>query len=101
MSLRAQLVLAATTILLVAFALPAWSLTNLLSNPSMVDADGDGVADDWSPNIHADEGAEGELAIDTEIAHSGGTSQRIEHTSDNAAWIRINKDGLKAQPEAT
>ncbi|MEA3400507.1 MAG: glycoside hydrolase family 20 zincin-like fold domain-containing protein [Armatimonadota bacterium] len=88
-------------ILLVAFALPAWSLTNLLPNPSMGDADGDGVADEWDPNIHEADGAEGELAIDTEIARSGGTSQRIEHTSDNAAWIRISQDGLKARPEAT
>ncbi len=87
-------------LLLAALTAPAWALTNLLPNPSMEDADGDGIADTWYPNLHVDDGAEGEFAIDTEVAHSGGTSQRLEHTSDNAAWIRISQDGIGARPDA-
>ncbi len=85
---RCKWVFAATLIVALG-ATPAWSLTNLLPNGGMEDdANGDGVADGWVPNIHATEGAEGSLSIDREIKRSGVASQRIEHTSDNAAWVR-------------
>ncbi len=99
MSLRTNLgmavIMALTTMIAAA---PAWSLTNLLANPSMVDADADGVADGWSPQISD---PEGELAIDAEIAHSGETSQRIEHIGNNTEWIRISQTGLPARPDTT
>jgi len=80
---------------------PAWCLTNLTPNPSMeVDENGDGVADTWNPNTHTSEGAEGSFAIDTEIKHSGNASQRIEHTSDNRAWVRISQMEIGAKPDA-
>ena len=79
---------------------PGWCLTNLLTNPGMeVDETGDGVADTWAPNVHKSEGAEGSFAIDTQIKHSGNASQRIEHTSDNRAWVRVSADRIGAKPD--
>ncbi len=79
----------------------AWCLTNLVPNPSMeLDENGDGVADTWNANVHKSEGAEGSFAIDTEIKHSGNASQRIEHTSDNRAWVRISQMQIDAKADA-
>lgn len=93
-----RLTVSIAAVLLLA-APPCWSLTNLVPNPSMEDADGDGLADTWQPDIQTARGAEGQFAIDSEIARSG-TSQRIEHLSDNAAWVRISQTGIKAREDA-
>ncbi|MCD6359284.1 MAG: hypothetical protein J7M38_00385, partial [Armatimonadetes bacterium] len=86
---------------LVLLTTPAWCLTNLLPNPGFeADENGDGIADGWSSNIHVNEGAEGSFALDREIRHSGEASQRIEHTSDNAAWVRVSADHLATRPDS-
>ena len=77
-----------------------WCATNLLENPGLeVDADGNGVADGWTGEVHTGDGAQGSFAIDAAQKHSGAACQRIDHTSDNAAWVRVSADDLPVKPE--
>lgn len=77
-------------------------LTNVLENPSLeIDENGDGIPDRWYPNVHENEGAEGGIAIDTDVKHSGRASLRIDHTSDNTAWVRASQQPIPVRPEAT
>ncbi|HUS80490.1 MAG TPA: glycoside hydrolase family 20 zincin-like fold domain-containing protein [Armatimonadota bacterium] len=94
------LLLLTTLALLAVSGGTSWSLTNLLPNPGMeTDANGDGLADGWTGDVHAREGAEGSFAIDTEVKHSGEASQRIDHTSDNRAWVRTSVAQVPTRPD--
>ena len=80
---------------------PAWCLTNRLDNPSFeADADNDGVGDGWQPEIHTAEGAQGGFRLDTAVKHSGAAAQRLDHTSNNSAWVRASQEPLAASPDA-
>ena len=94
-----------TAVLCVALALcscgAAWSLTNTVNNPSFeVDTDGDGIADGWSGEIQVSSGARGSFAIDTEVKRSGKAAQRIDHESNNTAWVRVSQEPVAAVPSA-
>jgi hexosaminidase len=90
----------ALTVLILAFACaPTWALTNLIVNPGLeTDANGDGIADGWSSQIHTAEGAQGGFALDTTERRAGATSQRIDHTNAGSAWVRVSQEPIRAIP---
>ncbi|UCH34168.1 MAG: family 20 glycosylhydrolase [Armatimonadota bacterium] len=97
-----SLLIAAAVTAAVAVAAPASALQNLFANPSFdVDEDADGLADGWIREIHTKEDAQGALAIDPTVRRDGAASQRIEHASDNAAWVRVSQQPIPARPGAT
>jgi len=86
----------------VAGARPAAALENLLLNPSFdADANGDGVADGWFGEIHSQEGAQGSFGLDNSVRHFGAASQRLDHSSANAAWVRVSQQPIPARPGAS
>lgn len=81
-----------------ALALSAAAYENLLPNASFeTDADGDGIADGWQPNVHA--GAEGHFELDRSEAHAGTASQRIVHSNASAEWVRTSATDVPVRPE--
>lgn len=79
----------------------SWALTNLLPNPGFeADGDADGMPDGWAPQVHTNEGAEGAVAIDRQVQRSGQASLRLDHTSDNSAWVRGSVDRVDTRPDA-
>jgi len=70
---------------------------NLLPAPGFeTDADGDGVADGWRPEIH--QGAEGRFDLDSKVKVEGSASQHIVHSNASSEWVRVSVLDIPAAP---
>ncbi|MCS6862032.1 MAG: family 20 glycosylhydrolase [Abditibacteriales bacterium] len=85
-----------TWLCLVCLTSPVRAQTNLIENPGFETARDD-AAENWTIEVHTQQGARGSVALDATEKASGKTSLRITNDSPQPAWVRASQEPIAAR----